>query len=423
MNRLVFILVAALVFLLLDIYAFQAIRHVWQNFSSTSRKVIAILYWSVSILAITGFLAYNLGGQDMPRGLRTFFFSLIFINYFSKIFGILFLLIDDLARVGKWVWVQVLQSSRQAGASSTMASPTREGISRADFLVKSSLIATAVPAVTMGFGILSGAHDYRVRKVRITLPKLPASFDGIRLAQISDIHSGSFFNKTAVRGGVDMLMQEKPDVVFFTGDLVNNTADEIKDYINIFDKVKAPMGVYSTLGNHDYGNYKSWPSARARQQNLKNLMQAHHIMGWELLMNEHRMLEQGGDSIAVLGVENWGAGRFAKYGDLRQAYQGSEESDVKLLLSHDPSHWDAQVRPWYPDIDLMFSGHTHGFQFGIEVGDFKWSPSQYIYKQWAGLYQAGRQYLYVNRGYGYLGFPGRIGMLPEITIVELNKGS
>ncbi len=202
---------------------------------------------------------------------------------------------------------------------------------------------------------------------------------------------------------------------------MNNQAEEIKNYIDVFSKVTAPLGVFSTLGNHDYGDYYNWSSEEAKAKNLNNLMNAHKSMGWDLLNNENRKIKQGADEIAIIGVENWGAGRFAKHGRLKEAYQGAEEAPVKLLLSHDPSHWDAEIRPMYEDIDITFSGHTHGFQFGVEIGDIKWSPSQYVYKQWAGLYQDANQYLYVNRGFGYLGFPGRIGMPPEITIIELKK--
>jgi predicted MPP superfamily phosphohydrolase len=323
-------------------------------------------------------------------------------------------MVDDVGRAVRWVWAQFAPSSTDNVSQGG-------GISRSDFLVKSSIVVSAVPALTMGYGIISGAHDYRIRSKTVYLKNLPASFDGIRLAQISDIHSGSFFNKTAVKGGIDMLLAEKPDLVFFTGDLVNDRADEVKDYQDVFSKVKAPLGVYSTLGNHDYGDYANWQSADAKRKNLQNLIQVHKQMGWDLLMNDNRFLQQGSDRIAIMGIENWGTGGFAKYGRLDQAYKGTQDAPVKLLLSHDPSHWDAQVRQEYKDIDIMFAGHTHGMQFGIEIGDFKWSPVQYRYKQWAGLYQQAEQYLYVNRGYGYLVFPGRIGILPEITIMELKK--
>ena len=405
-------MVAIFTFFLIDLYVFQAVVYSLQSFSLSAKYVWYILYWSISVVAIAGLFAYNLGGKlTMSRGMKTFIFSVIYVNYFSKLFGVLFLLIDDLIRLGKWTWLQVHPDTAQA---------IENGISRNEFLVKTSLITTAVPAITLGYGIISGAHDYRVRKVILKLPNLPASFHGIRMAQISDVHSGSFYNKTAVKGGVDMMLAEKPDVVFFTGDLVNDTATEVSDYIDVFGRITAPLGVYSTLGNHDYGDYRQWPSVEAKKQNLLDMIQAHKVLGWNLLNNENRVLTQGSDQIAIVGVENWGT-RFAKYGDLDKARQGVEDIPVKLLLSHDPSHWEAQVLPKYPDIDLMLAGHTHGMQFGIEAGSFKWSPAQYIYKQWAGLYQQNNQYLYVNRGYGYLLFPGRVGILPEITIIELEK--
>jgi hypothetical protein len=296
-----------------------------------------------------------------------------------------------------------------------------QGITRSEFLSKTALVAAAVPFGAMTYGIISGAHDYRIRRQVINLPNLPNSFDGITIAQLSDIHSGSFFNKRAVRGGVEMLLNQKPDLIFFTGDLVNNEAVEVKEYIDVFNKLKAPLGVYSVTGNHDYGDYHRWPSAEAKRENFRDLIEAHRLLGFDLLMNRNHILEQNGEKIAILGVENWGGRGFTKYGKLDQAYNGSDEAVVKILLSHDPSHWDAQVRQQFPDIDLMLSGHTHGFQFGVELGNFKWSPSQYAYKQWAGLYQEGSQYLYVNRGFGYIGYPGRIGMPPEITILELKR--
>jgi predicted MPP superfamily phosphohydrolase len=225
-----------------------------------------------------------------------------------------------------------------------------------------------------------------------------------------------------VQGGIDMLNAEKCDVVFFTGDLVNDETPEMKNYMDVFDKIKAPMGVFSILGNHDYGDYREWASAQAKQQNLEDLYRVHKNLGWDLLRNENRILKQGGESLAIIGVENWSSSsRFPKKGRLDIATQGTEESPVKLLLSHDPSHWNAQVTRDYKDIDMMFAGHTHGMQFGIEIGNLKWSPAQYVYPEWSGLYEKEQQKLYVNVGYGFLGYPGRIGILPEITIFELLK--
>ncbi len=250
---------------------------------------------------------------------------------------------------------------------------------------------------------------------------LAPSLRGLRIVQISDIHSGSFLFKDPVKTAIELINREEPDLVFFTGDLVNEVADEMTPFMDVFDRIRARFGVFSVLGNHDYGDYASWPDPESKTANLHKLKDIHRRLGWELLNNEHRILRINGAEVAVIGVENYSAwDRFPRHGDLAKAYSGAEKAGLKLLLSHDPSHWDAQVTKDFSDIQLTFSGHTHGMQFGIEVPGFiKWSPIKYLYRQWAGLYQKGSQYLYVNRGLGYLGYPGRVGILPEITVVEL----
>jgi uncharacterized protein len=403
-----------LLFLVIDYYVFQAIKIVSEDCSPVSKNIVRIGFWVPTVLSIGALLWWTLGDPyQVSAGTRNWILTGLVAMYFSKVFAVVVLFIDDLYRGVRW-----LVSFFYKGPSGDLPG---EAITRSEFLSKTALVAAAVPFGTMVYGVVSGAHDYRVRKKTIYLPNLPKAFDGVKIGQLSDIHSGSFFNKTAVKGGIEMMLNEKPDILFFTGDLVNNESAEVKDYIDIFNKLKAPLGVFSVTGNHDYGDYHQWPSLQAKQKNFKDLIEAHRLLGFNLLMNEHKFIETGGEKLAILGIENWGGGRFAKYGKLDQAYAGTEDAPVKLLLSHDPSHWDAQVRPLYPDIDIAFAGHTHGFQFGIELGNIKWSPSQYAYKQWAGLYQEGSQYLYVNRGFGYLGYPGRIGMPPELTIIELKR--
>ncbi len=414
MNRIIVISLLLVVLFAIDWYVYQGALLAIKGTSNGLKSFVKYSYWSVTMITFSVILFYNFGNPDWLKGTsRSLIFTGIFINYFSKIFAALFLFGGDLVRVGKWV-VSLFQNPSSPAGGNT--------IPRSEFLAKTAMVAGTLPLVAMSWGIISGAHDYRFRRKTIYLPNLPKSFDGITIGQVSDIHSGSFWNKTAVKGGVEMMMKEKPDLVFFTGDLVNNETSEVEEYVNIFDKLKAPLGVYSVTGNHDYGDYKNWNSEAEKQQNFKDLIEAHKLLGYDLLMNENRHIELGGEKIAILGNENWGAGRFAKYGDLSKAYEGTEEAAVKILLSHDPSHWDAQVRPNYKDIDLMFAGHTHGFQFGVELGDFQWSPSQYAYKQWAGLYTKENQHLYVNRGFGYLGYPGRVGMPPELTIITLKRG-
>ena len=415
MSRYAVLVPLILLFLLMDLYVYQGIKVLTLHLKPATRAGIHWMYWGITGFFVVSFLVGGLLGLGF-QGLffRRFFLPFFFINVTAKLFVALFLLLDDTVRALRWTFHQVVPTPSSSPSNST-------GISRSVFLTKTAMIATAVPALTMSYGIISGAHDYRVRRVTIKLPHLPSAFHGLRIGQLSDIHSGSFFNKTAVKGGVAMLLREKADIIFFTGDLVNNTADEVDAYIDVFDKVQAPLGVYSTLGNHDYGDYVRWTSLSAKRKNYQAICAVHQQLGWHLLMNNHKLITQGSDQLAVIGVENWGTGRFPKYGRLDQAYGGTENASVKLLLSHDPSHWDAQIRPHYPDIDITFAGHTHGGQVGIEIDSFKWSPVQYQYKQWAGLYQEGTQYLYVNRGYGYIGYPGRIGILPEITIITLEK--
>ena len=415
MKRIVFFIIFIALLLCLDWYVYQGIKFIVHHYKPNNRVAIYAIYGcftgcTVIILLLRGIQKLGLQGWFFKYIFTPFFF----IQYITKLFFSCFLLFDDLIRLVRWSVHKLVN----AFINTSLYNPE---IPRSNLLVQSGMIATAVPLLAMSYGMIAGAHAYRVRRVKIRLPHLPKSFHGLRIGQISDIHSGSFFRKTAVKRGVDLLLREQPDMVFFTGDLVNDTAAEIKEYMPIFNKIKAPLGVYSVLGNHDYGDYITWTSAKAKQQNLQDMYKAHELLGWRLLMNEHQLITIGADQLAIIGIENWGTGRFAKYGQLAKAYQGTQDIPVKLLLSHDPSHWDAEIRPQFGDIDLTFAGHTHGFQFGIEVGSFQWSPVQYRYKQWAGLYQVGKQYLYVNRGFGYIGYPGRIGILPELTIIELES--
>lgn len=412
-NRIMTIFIFSLLFLLIDIYVFQAILTVSKNWSPLWKSAARFGFWIPTVLSIGALLWWTFDDPyKYSANFRNWVITGLVATYFSKIFGVLFIFIDDIQRGVRYV-IQYFQK----GSNSNLPG---EAITRSDFLMKTALAATAVPLGAFAYGIISGAHDYRIRRVTLNLPNLPKSFDGIRIGQVSDIHSGSFWNKTAVKGGVEMLLKEKTDLIFFTGDLVNNQASEVKEYLPIFEKLRAPLGVFSITGNHDYGDYMKWESAEAKQKNFMNVVNANKQMGYDILMNENRIIEQGGDKLAIIGIENWGT-KFSKHGKLDEAYRGTDEAAVKLLLSHDPTHWDAQVRPMYKDIDATFAGHTHGFQFGVEIANIKWSPVQYVYKQWGGLYKEDNQYLYVNRGFGYIGYPGRVGMPPEITVFELKR--
>lgn len=411
MSRIYFLGILAFAYLLFDWYIYQAVKLVIADYSLTTRRIITAGYFLFSVALFAGVSLY---GQLDPRefkNLRLILTTAFFITLVGKIITALFLFTDDLRRLAVYL-VNLLPQRAEAP----------KDLSRSAFLTKSALAAGAIPIAVFSFGIISGAYDYRVRRRTIYSKNLPKAFDGIRVIQISDIHTGSFFNKTAVAGGVDLINEQKGDMVFFTGDLVNSQSDEAKPYLDIFGKITAERGVYSTMGNHDYGDYRSWPSPAAKQTDIRQLHEMHRYMGWDILLNENRTIKEGTDELAILGLENWGAGRFSKYGNMAKTHKGTEDAAFKILLSHDPSHWDAQVRPEYPDVDLMLAGHTHGMQFGIEIGDFRWSPAQLMYKQWADLYTEGNQHLYVNRGYGFIGYPGRIGILPEITVLELKYG-
>lgn len=394
---------------LIDYYAFQALRTVAQQWSDMVRSAAYVLFWSVPSLFVAFLVVTSVvdtSGWD--RSIMSYFRIFMFIAYFSKLFMSFPMIIDDVRRLVLWGYRAV----------------TQEHVHRPDrsnFLAKTGLFLGLLPLATMTYGIVRNKYRYQVYTKKLKIKGLPANLQGLRIAQISDIHSGTFTAKEPVRHAIDIINEANADLVFFTGDLVNDRATEMTNFMDVFDKIRSKYGVFSILGNHDYGDYHRWDSPEDKAANLASLKDIHAKLGWKLLLNEHQMLDIADEKVAVIGVENYSAlPQFQKYGDIDKAAAGTEEAALRLLLSHDPTHWDSKVRPNHPNIQVTFSGHTHGFQFGIEIpGFFRWSPSQYIFKQWAGLYQNGEQYLYVNRGLGMLGYPGRIGILPEITVIEL----
>ena len=404
--------VVAIIALLLDFYVFQAVKSISQGASPRTRGVIYNAYWGCSVLVLV-LLCLMPWLRQRLTWMQGYAFFIVIGIYLAKLLVALILLIDDGRRLVQWAAGRLLTTS-QPGTGLP-----GEGISRSVFMSWLGLGVGAGLYTALLYGF-TNKYSYRVRRLRLAFDNLPSAFKGLKIAQLSDIHSGSLTNPAAVSRGIDMVLAEKPDLILFTGDLVNDMAVEVGDYQSIFARLKAPMGVYSTLGNHDYGDYAWWENPESKKANIDHLMRIQQEMGWRLLMNEHVVFERNGEQIALMGIENWSAkARFPKYGKMDQAYAGAEKYPFKILMSHDPSHWDAEVRSVYPDIDLMLAGHTHGMQFGIELPGIKWSPVQYVYKEWAGLYEEGRQKLYVNRGFGFIGYPGRVGIMPEITIFEL----
>ncbi|RYY31635.1 MAG: metallophosphoesterase [Chitinophagaceae bacterium] len=398
--------------LLMDLYIFQVVKSLMQHASPRLKLVITILYWLVAVAALVtliSFPAFN--GPNVPRAVRTYVLAMLVGLFFAKLVATLVFGVDDLRRGITWL------VTRSRGDVATTSAG--EGISRSAFLSWMGIGLGGGLLGTLMYGF-SNKYNYQVVRKQLRFDKLPAAFKGLRIVHISDIHAGSFTNKLAVEKGIERIMREQPDLIFFTGDLVNDKATEMDDYMDVFSRLKAPMGVYSTLGNHDYGDYIAWESLSVKSKNLERLKEIHAELGWKLLMNEHVPLERNGQQIAVIGIENWSSkGNFPKYGRLDVAHKGTEQIPFKILLSHDPSHWSAEVQQKYNDIDLMLAGHTHGMQFGVEVPGFRWSPVQYMYQHWAGLYENEQQKLYVNRGFGFIGYPGRVGILPEITVLEL----
>ncbi len=400
-------LITLLLLVFFQWYSYQALKTAISNRWILYGYVFFTLIIVGNLLFYTLILERNTTNEPCLMYAIGFFLSLLIFQLLVSVI----LLAEDVFRIP-----QALYSFLKRVPEQTQFIPSRRKI-----ISQIALGLASIPFASLLYGMYRGKYNYKVLSYNLEFEDLPDAFDGFKITQISDIHSGSFDNQTKVQYGVDLVNQQKSDLVLFTGDLVNNRADEIKPWIKIFNKIKAEFGVFSILGNHDYGDYMRWESPAAKRKNMEDLYDAHNEMGWDLLLNESRFIEKDGDRLAIIGVENWGSG-FKKAGDLNKALNNVSEKDFKILLTHDPSHWEAQVIPHPFKIHLTLSGHTHGMQFGIEIpGIIKWSPAKWRYKQWAGVYGENKQYLNVNRGFGYLAYPGRVGMWPEVSVITLSK--
>lgn len=401
------------VLFIIDLYAYQAVRFSIRSLNPSTAKIIFWSYWSVSAICFALILLANFTDWHVwPKALRTYSFALVFILFVSKLIVAVFLLTDDVIRVIRFAGIKTAQAFNPSDT------PVN-GITRAEFLVKAGLIAGAIPFFSLIWGMMYGAYQYTVRKAKVSVSGLPDEFRNFRIVHISDLHTGSFHTKEPLQKAVKMINDLKPDLICFTGDLVNDRHVELKPHIETLKGLNSNHGVYSVLGNHDYGDYYRWPSEEEKHDNLQKLIAMQKEMGWKLLIDEHDYIEVNGKKLAIAGVQNWsGRAGFQRYGNLDKAIKGMSGSFFNMLLSHDPSHWRNEVLK-HEHIHLTLSGHTHGMQFGIEVPGWKWSPARYFYKEWAGLYAEGKQKIYVNRGLGFIGYPGRVGILPEITIIEL----
>lgn len=404
-----FVILCAL-FLFIEFYSYQAIRTLIKlRWALVSYQVISVILLIFIIYSFTQF------DRSVGQTKQTMFtMGLMLLVYVPKIVITLVLLGEDIFRLGAGILNYFMYN-----ASRGEIMPDRR-----KFISQIALGLAAVPFLSLIYGIFEGKYNFKVIKQTVLFPDLPDAFDGFRITQISDVHSGSFDNPDKINYAIDLINEQEADMILFTGDIVNTHAKEMNPWLNTFNRIKNyKYGKYSVLGNHDYGEYVTWPSEKEKDENFAAIKNLYGQIGFELLLNEHTYIQKGDDKIALIGVENWGQ-NFKKAGDLNKASQNVHQDDFKVLMSHDPSHWEYEIKNHPKNFHLTLSGHTHGMQFGIEIpGYFKWSLAQYIYKQWAGLYENAGRYVYVNRGFGFHAYPGRVGIMPEITVIELKKGN
>ncbi|MBK9290515.1 MAG: metallophosphoesterase [Bacteroidetes bacterium] len=402
--------------LLIDVYVWGMFRRKLFTYNKLLKTLLILVYWfPLAALAVSTIITLSLGQYDWLPWVRNLVFGSIFTFYVAKFFMAVIIFFADILKwiKGLWAWFS-FSRNKTPGEGETK-------YKRSEFLQQMALVTGGLVVTTMFTGMFRWVHRFDLKRLTIRLKGLPEEFSGFRLIQISDLHLGSWSSVDALEEAVDDILSARPDAIVFTGDLVNYTSSEADRFVDVLSRLKAPHGVYAVLGNHDYGDYVSWPDAEAKAKNMQHLLDIYRKAGWNLLRNEAAILTRGEARMAIVGVENWSANaRFPRKGELDAALRETETIETKILLSHDPSHWSAQVTNHPSKIGLTLSGHTHGFQFGIELPGFKWSPAQYVYKHWAGLYESEQgHFLYINRGLGSIGYPGRIGILPEITLIEL----
>ena len=390
------------VFFIIEIYVYQAIRNI------TTNNYIRIGYWVFTLLAygiiLYWILTFNRASRDHQQ--IQLMVSAMMIFVLPKLLSVMFLLIGDFTRFVEFGFKYFTAKENYF--------PERR-----KFISTTALAAAGIFSLLAIDGIIFGKYRHTVRKVKLRFKNLPESFKGYKIVQISDVHSGSFFNPQKLQKAIDLINEQDADVVLFTGDMVNNYADEFKPFIPLFKSIKAKDGKFSILGNHDYGDYGAWNSREEKAQNIPTLKNYQAEAGFKMLRNENIALEKNEEKIYLLGVENWGIKPFPQYGDLDKALKGVPEDAIKVLMSHDPTHFDEVVKKHKTHVHLTLSGHTHGMQFGLDLKNIKWSPVKFKYKKWADLYESEGKYLYVNRGFGVIAYPGRVGINPEITVIEL----
>lgn len=400
-------------FILIDLYVFKAVRLLLQSKESLTKEIFYAVYWIIPLLLILLFLysAVFFSSKSRVADFRIiYFFTGFFILFYApKIIFIVFEITDDLSGL-----VGYLLESAGVGFG--------EKLRQSTLLLKSGSVVAVFLFFSIVYGIVFGRFSCKTENIELTFDNLPPAFNNFKIVQISDLHLGSFYASHSgyFEKAVASINAQNPDLIVFTGDMVNNLASEAKSWIPVFKKLRASYGKFSILGNHDYGTYYHWRNEEEKQENMKKLIEIHGLMGFSILLNQSTVIEKAGQKIGIAGVENWGKPPFPQYGDYRKAASRLDDVDFKILLSHDPSHWDEMIKN-KTDVALTLSGHTHGFQFGFDIAGIKWSPVTLKYPKWKGLYSSNNQYLYVNVGLGYIGFPGRVGISPEITVITLKS--
>lgn len=416
-NPIFAILISSVFLLIIDFYAYRGVKKLLVNSSSRTKSIIRILFWIVPIIIISGLIFIPLLRDQINPAEFLIYFHFIsgafILFYIPKLIFIVFNFIDDLLHGAIHLFTRKKRADEKTDKS--------KKITRSQFLTRVGIVTAGIPFLSIIYGIAWGRFDLTIRKIKLNSEKLSQKFNGFKIIQISDFHLGSLLNHSEfVQEAVDQINLLKPDLILFTGDMVNNVANEMNKFLPILSKLKSKYGNYSVLGNHDYGEYIRWDSADDKWKNLEELKQFQKDVGFDLLLNENRKITIENEYIELVGIENWGLPPFPQYGDLKNAMENVNDDAYKILMSHDPTHWDEQVLG-FSNIDLTLSGHTHGAQFGIEIPGWRWSPVNVRYKRWGGLYTEGNQNLYVNTGIGFIGFPGRVGMPPEITLIELQS--
>ncbi|MFD0932096.1 metallophosphoesterase [Psychroflexus salinarum] len=401
-------IITVVILLALEVYAFQAFKTLFKFWWSLSAYVVI----TVVVVGLMIYSFYQPSPHGSLTGFRAYMIGIFLSVVAMKLSVIVWMFGEDIVRLFMFAYSKLFTSSVENLPS------------RRKFISTIAIGLGAIPFLSLLYGMYRGKYNFKVLSYELEFDNLPEEFDGYTVTHISDIHSGSFGNTEEIEYAIDLVNEQGSDMILFTGDLVNNLAEEMKPWTPIFSQLKAKDGVYSILGNHDYGDYYDFKSKVEKQENFESLVKVHSNLGWDLLRNEHREIKRGESKLQLIGVENWGKGGFKKAGDFEKAAEGVDSKDFKILMSHDPSHWDEVIKHHEKDVQLTLSGHTHGMQFGIEIpGWFKWSPVQYRYEQWAGIYQNAKRFINVNRGFGYLAYPGRVGIWPEVTVIKLKRKS